>query len=71
MADAEQLGTLGEAINKNANSYIVCIDNPSKMGDFMYSNAYKIILDNAPGLYIGKGIGEQNILKPSSYSLKN
>ena len=34
----------------------------------MYSNAYKIILDNAPRLYIGKGIGEQNILKPSSYS---
>ena len=68
MGDSEQLGTLGEAINKNANSYIVCIDNPSKMGDFMYSNAYKIILDNAPGLYIGKGISEQNILKPSSYS---
>ena len=68
MTDIEQLSELASIINKKENAYIVCLANPSKMGDFMYENSYKEMLDGAPGLYIGKGVTEQSVLKTDSYS---
>ena len=65
--DMETFENLGELINNNPNAFLIGIYNADSR-EITYENAYEILFSNHSGLYIGKGVQEQPILKIDNYS---
>ena len=68
MTDMEQLSSLAKVLQNKPNASVIAFANVGKMGDLAYESGYRDLLGGVPGLFIGKGIGEQSILKIDGYS---
>jgi hypothetical protein len=54
---------LVKSIKKTELSKIIIIDDASKLKTYAYESWYSSTFGNSDGIWVGKGIGEQNVFK--------
>ena len=64
--DQLKIGTTFDEFRKKGNIKVLLIDESNKLKDLIYETWFKYV-DKSEGLFIGKGVEEQNIFRLSSY----
>ena len=67
LSDSNKISDLFSACKKSGNSYVLIVDEASKVQGYSFDEWYKSI-DLSEGLYVGIGVDSQNILRIANYS---
>ena len=66
--DSEKLENFTKNIKKYEKISVIIVEEPKKLKEYQYDSWYKNIFDSGNGLWVGKGVSDQTVLKASSYS---
>ena len=66
--DKKKIETFTKNIKKYEKISIIIVEEPKKIKEYQYETWYTTIFGSGNGLWIGKGISDQSIIKTSGYS---
>ena len=68
LADKEKLVSLFELAKKNEKAVILVSDDVSKLKNYAFDKWYQGNFSSGDGIFIGKGVSEQNLIKLSTFN---
>ena len=67
LSDATKIDELFNACSKSENSYVLIVDEATKLQGYVYDEWFKAV-DVSEGVFVGIGVDSQNILKINSFA---
>ena len=64
----DKFNSLSEKIKKYEKVHLLYVEEVKKIKDYLYDDWYSTIFKGHGGLWVGKGLSEQNVLETSNYS---